>query len=371
MTRPDHIALVISSLQGGGAERVATTIAGEFVDRGIRVTLVTLLAPTHDFYPVPLGVERVALDLGGYRPGFARAVQRNLRRLSSITDTLRQLAPDLVISFMDATNVLSILACQRLRLPVVVSQRIDPIRQDDGPAWRILRRLCYPLADHVVSISHGIDRSFDWIPRSRRTVIHNPHVPRPAVDASAPLPEGLTPGRFAVGIGRLTRQKGFDLLLQSFGRVAEQTDWSLAIVGEGEDRAALERQRDQLGLRDRVVFTGLLADPFGLLRQSGLFVLSSRYEGFGNVILEAMDAGVPVVATDCPSGPAEIIRDGEDGWLVPAEDIDALATTLKTVIEDPEERRRRVARATDHVRRFGLRHHMERWDDVFSTVLGA
>lgn len=367
-----HVALVISSLQGGGAERVAATMAGGFVERGIRVTLVTLLAPQHDLYSVPVGVERVALDLReeprGWT-GLAGAMGRNACRLTEITATLREMAPQLVVSFMDSTNVLCVLACQRLRLPLIISQRIDPSHYDDGPAWRLLRRVCYPLADHVVSISHGIDRRFDWIPSERRSVIHNPHVRRPSGSDTAPLKTEPPSDRFVIAIGRLTHQKGFDLLLRAFAEVARDSDWSLVVVGEGEDRAALEALRDTLGLQERVLFTGLLVDPFAWLRRAELFVLSSRFEGFGNVIIEAMDAGVAVIVADCPSGPAEIVEHGVDGWLVAAEDVPALARTMREAMAAPEERNRRAARASINVQRFGLERHLDRWQELFSTVL--
>ena len=369
MSTPLHVALVISSLQGGGAERVAVTMAGGFVERGIRVTLVTLLAPRHDLYSVPVGVERVALDLQEEQSGVIGAIGCNAHRLTEITAILRGIAPQLVISFMDSTNVLCVLACQRLRLPLIISQRVDPSQYDDGPTWRLLRRVCYPLADHLVSISHGIDHRFDWIPPVRRSVIHNPHVRRPSTAGTAALSPGPPSERFVIAVGRLNHQKGFDLLLPAFAEAARDSDWSLVVVGEGGERSALERLRDELGLQKRVVFTGLLADPFAWLQRAELFVLSSRFEGFGNVIIEAMDAGVAVIATDCPSGPAEIVEHGVDGWLVAVDDVAALTRTMREAMAAPEERSRRAANASVNVRRFGLDRHLDRWQELFSTVL--
>jgi glycosyltransferase involved in cell wall biosynthesis len=168
-----------------------------------------------------------------------------------------------------------------------------------------------------------------------------------------------------VGVGRLGVEKGFDLLIRAFAGIAgEHPRWRLTILGEGEERGALVAEIERSGLAGRVDLPGREADAAGVLRRSDLFVLSSRYEGFPNALCEAMACGLPVIAFDCHSGPAEIIRDGVDGVLVPAGNIDALSTAMARLIVDPEGRRRMGARATEVSDRFSVERIGSLWERI-------
>jgi glycosyltransferase involved in cell wall biosynthesis len=192
-------------------------------------------------------------------------------------------------------------------------------------------------------------------------------IPNP-VDLPSPPPRAGE-GRTLVAVGRLVDQKGFDLLLPAFARIAGvHPDWNLVIWGEGSGRAELEALRDRLGLADRVRMPGLTRHPGEWVEDAALFVLSSRFESFGNVVTEAMAAGLPVVVTDCPWGPGEIVRHGVDGWLVPPEDVDALAGGLDRLIGDPTLRARLAAAAKRNVRRFARDNVMAMWDDLVTGI---
>jgi glycosyltransferase involved in cell wall biosynthesis len=307
-------------------------------------------------------VDRVALDVLGASPGPLSAIGANCLRLVRLRRAMLGARPDAVVSFGDSTNCLTLLAAAGTGLRVIVSERSDPRRLHLGRAWAALRRRLYPHASAVVVQT---ERVASWargfVPEQRVHVIPNfVRMPEIEPDSAAPL-DGT---RQVAAAGRLfSAEKGFDLLLSAFARCAPRhPEWSLAIAGEGRDRAQLEAQAAASGLADRVRLPGLVRDTNSFLARSDLFVLSSRFEGFPNALLEAMALGVAPLAFDCNSGPAEIIRANVDGVLVPPEDVDALAHEMDRLMGDDEERSRlgRAARAV--TLRFGLSEVMQKWE---------
>ena len=175
-----------------------------------------------------------------------------------------------------------------------------------------------------------------------------------------------------VAAGRLSEEKGFDKLIEAFAKIApHHPDWHLAILGEGPERASLEHRVREHGLQGRVEIPGVVRNPEDYFHASDIFVLTSRYEGFPNALCEAMACGLPVVSFDCPVGPGEIINHGENGSLVPAGDVSALAAALRRVIENPEEAARMADCATNVVERFDKQRVAARWEGLLlSTAMG-
>ncbi|MGB5712291.1 MAG: glycosyltransferase, partial [Waterburya sp.] len=248
------ITLVISTLGCGGAERVLVLLAQGFVDRGHDVSVVTLSDKTTDFYQLPSGCSRLALDIMSVSSGLIEAVRSNIKRIAILRKAIQSTTPDVVISFLRKTNITTILALRGTKYPLIVTEHNDTKVFSYGLVWETLRRLTYPLCSKVVSVSKGVDESFDSLPESKRAVIYNPIVIKDdgRIDK---LPTEVDPDKnWLVSMGRLTSQKGFDLLLQAFHKIASKyPDWQLLILGRGELREQLEKMRDDLGLSSRVV----------------------------------------------------------------------------------------------------------------------
>ncbi len=360
--------MVIPSLSGGGAERVLVRMAEVLCRRGYQVVVATLFGPECDFYHLPDRVTRIAMHTGGTTTGAREKLTGNFRRVAVLRKVLRLVRPEIVVSFMIETNVLALLAAAGLHLPLVVTEHNDPRKKSTGIAWRLLRRVTYPWAAVLVSVSRGLDRSFQWLPSHRRCVIYNP-IRLDQIEHQPAQPKPFGWERTTVAIGRLEFQKGFDLLVEAFSRVARHfPQWGLAILGEGTRRTELERQVANCGLSQRVALPGAVANPFPLLKGADLFVLSSRFEGFGIAVAEAMACGLPVIATDCPSGPAEIVRHGVDGLLVPPDNADRLADAMASLMADPAQRAELGARAAEAVRRFDLEQIANRWEWMLHRV---
>ena len=352
-----RIALVLSSLACGGAERVATLLAGELAQRGHAMTLVTLDPRTPDFHAVPPHVERVAVDGPGSSRTIVHALANNVRGVAELARTLGRLRPDVVLSFGDTTNVKTLLATRIGGIPTVVSERVDPRTVDIGRAWSRLRRIAYPRAASVVVQTEGV-RAWAEQLNPRVAVIGNP--------VAASVEPDRARAHEIVAVGRLVPQKGFDVLVRAFATLA--TPWRLTILGEGPARRELESLIDRLGVRDRVALPGEVHDVRARLRSAAVFVLASRFEGFPNALLEAMAEGTAIVATDCRSGPAEILRDCPSAALVPVDDAPALADALARMLADATLRDRCGTEARAVASRFSPATIASTWEDVLARA---
>lgn len=372
------IALVISSLGGGGAERVMATLANAWAASGTTVTLITLATSENDKYLLDPHVRRVALGVTDNSVNAITAIGNNVRRILALRAAIRDYRPDAVISFLDTTNALAILACTGLRIPVIVSDRVDVSACPPRGAWLWLYRLLYRRADAVVVQTR---RNADAVARLTGcavAVIPNPlraavAVGDPRAESCVELPvPGADNTRTLLAMGRLAAQKGFDLLLAAFAQVTDRhPDWQLVILGEGPERVRLAGLIAQHGLEDRARMPGFAAVPEQALRSADLFVLSSRFEGFPNALLEAMAEGLPCISYDCPTGPRELIEHGVDGWLVPSGDVEALATALDTLMNDAALRQSLGEHAVAVRDKYGLQAILGHWNAHLAAVIAG
>ncbi len=309
----------------------------------------------------PFGGETLDLRLPPARHPARKLLNAGLRALR-LAALFRRERPARIIAFTESANFAAIVAAtvtgQLDRLQI--STRVDPATKP--PAHRALMPLLYRLPARIVAVSAGVKQGLEamHIPSKRITVIYNPKASGGGVNTSKIA--NLPPAPFILGVGRLVPQKGFDLLFPVFHRLGRE-DLHLAILGEGAERANLEHQARALGIADRVHLPGWVADPAPWYRAAGCFVLSLRYEGFGNVLIEAMANGCPVVAFDCPYGPSEIIEHGMTGLLVPKGDVAALGRTLARLLADDGLRRRLGAAGRQSAALISVEAVAPRWLD--------
>lgn len=369
MTGPrTDLMIVIHSLRGGGAERVAVDMAAYWLSRGCRVSVVTQTGAEHDAYVLADGVQRHALGLASDSGGLLAAAWGNLRRFLALRRLVRRQRPAVVLGMMTRGSVLAVLTARGRDCRVIATEHAHPPSLPLPAVWDYLRRRTYPRADAVIALTRDTAKWLDaHLPGVHAQVIPNA-VHWPLVDGEPRLEPPRTLGRYRLlAVGRLHPVKGFDCLLRAFAQLAGPfSDWDLTILGEGAERPALESLCDELGLRGRVSLPGRVGNMAAWYAASDLYVLSSQAEGLSNTLLEAMACGLPCVAFDCETGPREIIRHGIDGILVrPVQDADALAQHLSALMSQPDLRARYAARAIDVRDRFGTARVMALWQRVF------
>ncbi|MHB8897863.1 MAG: glycosyltransferase family 4 protein [Thermoguttaceae bacterium] len=376
-----QLAIVIHSLDGGGAERTAARMANHWALAGHSVSLITLDSAANDRYRLLPEVRRQALDVMGHSSNPVSAIQNNIRRIHALRRAIVATRPQHVIALTDKTNVLTLAACRQPGLPVIIAERTDPRHHRVGRVWSFLRERLYPHAAALVVQTAAVrDAVRGMMPGRPIYVIPNmiardfgpgdpapgrPADSNPAAGETLAHPFSIPDRKRVLGMGRLTYEKGFDLLIQAFATAAQrQPQWDLVICGEGPERPRLERLACQLGLAQRIFLPGWIDRSDLVYRSADLFVLPSRYEGFPNALLEAMAAGVPSIASDCPSGPYEIIRDGYNGLLVRCQSPAWLAAAMDRLMRDAAARRQLAEKGPEVLQRFSPDRYYARWEAV-------
>jgi glycosyltransferase involved in cell wall biosynthesis len=350
MKNPISVAVFLPSLAGGGAERVGLNLAIAFAQQGFIVEVVLQNAIGPYLAQVPDGLRIVDLQVSG-----------PLSNLQSLARYLKQRRPEVMLAILDNWNAAG-LANRLVGAPTRIIASAHNLPSADmnlAPHLKSriklrLMRLAYRLADDFVAVSQGVADEAETLlglARSQIRVIYNPLV-TPELATLAQLPTGhpwfaLGAPPVILGVGRLTAQKDFPTLIRAFALIRQQRPVRLMILGEGPLRAELTALIESLELTEEVCLAGFQDNPYQYLARSAVFAFSSAWEGFGNVIVEALAVGTPVVSTDCRSGPAEILANGKYGRLVPVGDPAALAVAVVAVLDAPPDPAAGRARSAD------------------------
>jgi len=381
------VALFVPTLKGGGAERMMIQLGAALADCGHRVDLVVGRASGRYFHLVPASLRLVLLQPAGDSvreqipadlpllelrsrttfaalrsflrlPGhwrwlfplfFSRYGRRLLRMIPALTEYLRDQQPTALLSALTRANVVAVVGklLSNTATRIVVSER-NHLSRAAANADRCfvkrgdLARHFYPLADACVGVSEGVaDDLSDLIDMSREKIVavKNPVVTAELASRAAEsidhpwLATGGPP--VVLAVGRLTTQKDYPTLLRAVDLVRRSRPIRLLILGSGPERESLIALANELELGELVDFHGFAENPYGFMARASVFVLASAWEGSPNALVEAMACGCPVVSTDCPSGPAEILNDARYGKLVPVGDSEALSRAISELLDDP------------------------------------
>ncbi len=361
------LTLISSSLEAGGAEQVMSIVANYWAARGWQITLLTFDNGSEPpFYDLDSRINHRALgmDVSKIDPLMARF--GNFGQLGILKKAIAGSHPKVVISFVNQTNIVTLLACRGLKVPTIVCEDVYPGFGGLTKSWEKLQKWVYRRANLITVQTHAALYFFPAFEGYSTSVMPHPI----AIPESEPIVSQLyTDDRYLLAIGKLIPQTGFDLLIKAFAKICkDHPKWTLTILGEGKMRSELEALRSTYGLDDRIYLPGTVKNTAAYLRKADLFVLSSRFEGFPVSLCDAMACGVPAIATDCLSGPREIIHNGIDGMLVVPENIDALAAGLDLLMSDPVKRQYFSHYAPKVLDRFGLEQVMGLWNNAIEEV---
>lgn len=339
-TSEKRIAIFISYSGQGGVERMVASLAGGMMDAGYAVDMLLIKARGEHLEAIPEGVRVIKLK-----------AQHTLTSLPELVRYLRQQRPSALLAAKHRAMKVAVVARglagvrTRLvgRLGTTVSAALDGQGWLRKLMWYSSMRFYYRWVDCIIAVSEGVAedvRRIAKVPADRIRVVRNPVITpslltRAAETVDHPWFRDDAQIPVILGAGRFTRQKDFDTLIRAFARLHAQRPCRLMILGEGKLRPTLEALVTELGIQEAVALPGFATNPYAGMSKAQLFVLSSRWEGSPNVLTEAMALGVPVVSTDCPSGPVEILQHGQYGKLVAMGDVEALAQAMAETLDQP------------------------------------
>lgn len=345
-------------------------MANYWAAQGHTVTLLSLDSPDRTpFFPLHPRVTYIALDLLYEEKHYQNKMRRTIYQIKMVRRSIKKHRPKVIIAQLDIAIFLAITASQGLHTRVIISERTNIYLSQTNKYLKKLNSFLYQLADHIVLQTHQIAATFPRSLQKKISVIYNPVAEPTEVLQSGDYLTNMAHKKIA-SIGRLVFPKAYEVLVEAFAEFSEnRPEWTLLIMGEGEERPRLEKLCRELNITERVSLPGTVNDPLNTLRSCSIFVLSSRYEGLPNTLCEAMSIGMPVIATRCQFGPEEIVQHNENGLLVPVEDVTALAEAMTALANDAQRCQRLGTNARQINERLNINTIMQQWETVIQSVL--
>jgi len=345
-------------MNGGGAQRVISQMANSWVEKNHNIFILTI-SKEKPFYDLNEKLNIIQLNMTGKPNNPISGFYANLLRIKTVRKTIKSLSPDIVISFLTQTNIISTLACKSLNIPIIISERINPEKASISAIWKVARYIIYRLSNIIVVQTKFAQEFFKGY-KTRTEIIINPVK---KIDLSRDIKEPII-----LAAGRLTYQKGFDLLIKAFAGVSSK-EWQLIILGDGPERNNLHKLITDLDLINRVQMPGLVKNIDTFFSRASIFVLSSRFEGFPNILCEAMAAGLPCISFNCNSGPLDIIDQKVNGILVENENEEELSLAINTLINNEHQRETMGKEALKIAAKMNLGKVMHQWENIIFSIL--
>lgn len=362
------VSFIAANLNSGGAERVMSLLANQFIENGYEVEFVFLKEDIR-FYPLPhnVKIKVVEKECGS---------DSLIKKLLWMRKYFKQNKPDVIFAFRIAVYCATLLSLLGVKVPVIASERNDP-RFNSLP-WKVIQAVLLPLAKHLVVQTQQIKNYFPQFIQKKTTVIINPVrddvFKNPCIDSrvqssnAASSVESSKQNRI-ISVARLDSQKNQQMMIRAFAKIAEEySDWQLVIFGEGPLRATLELLISSLKLQGRVLLPGRTEQVIDELHKSKIFCFSSDFEGLSNSMIEALCVGLPIVTTNV-SGTEDILVDGENGFIVPVNDEDAMAHSLRVLMADEQMMKKMGEQNRQKAHLFSIENIYAQWEKLIQSVV--
>ena len=357
------LAFIIPSLKAGGAERVVSTLSNQLINT-FDVVIIVLYNCT-PFYAIDKRVEIYFCKEYSNTLTFTNSIRNHFDLMKKCKKFIKNSNADIILGFTTTANIYSVLISKRINLPSIISERIHPDYNIVNHFWNIIRKAIYPKSNALVVQTHEIRNYFlSFIDEKKVVIINNPL----AEELVGQIKRDASKVNHIICVGRLDLQKNQELLIRAFSNI-KRKDWKLILIGEGQLRADYEKLIMDLNIVESVELAGNVYDVSKYYITAKIFVLPSNFEGFPNALIEAMSFGLACIATNCPSGPSEIIKDNENGFLIPVNDQKELEKKLQLLVDNTELQKQFSLKAIESASIFDAAYIADNWKELIHKVL--